>query len=211
MAGSNINQEKQLRASTNWRLKHQRRENIHRVIYLKVAGSVGRGHFKDECSHMRCRFYKMLGHVIVECPTLPENLNEGSKEVRKRPPIKSWEEKRETRGKAAYTGANRTAAAQHRPEEKRQEQQTQEDMTAMPSRANPRNRGTAEHSCVNPRIGGTAKHNCATPRVFIPISDQATQEFQQLSNVIGEIQLGHGNPTKEEIVAGLSLSISAKP
>lgn len=29
------------------------------------------------------------------------------------------------------------------------------------------------------------------------------QEFVQLTGVVGEIQPGHGNPTKEEIVSGL--------
>lgn len=34
------------------------------------------GHFKDECLSVRCRFCKMLGHVIAECSTLPEKLRE---------------------------------------------------------------------------------------------------------------------------------------
>lgn len=68
---------------------------------------------------MRCRFCKILEHVIAECPTLPQNLKEGPKEARKKHPMSSWVEKREIRGKAVYTGANKSATAMSKPKEKK--------------------------------------------------------------------------------------------
>lgn len=41
------------------------------------------GHFKDECPYLRCRFFKMLGHVIADCPTLPEKLRVNMNETRR--------------------------------------------------------------------------------------------------------------------------------
>lgn len=73
----------------------------------------------------------------------------------------------------------------------------------MTNCANPSNEKGDAHNLANPRQGSKAEHNCNTPRVFIPISDQATQELQQLYSVIGVIIPGHGSPTKEEIVNGL--------
>lgn len=35
-----------------------------------------KGQFKNECPYMRCRFCKMLSHVIAECPTLSEKLRD---------------------------------------------------------------------------------------------------------------------------------------
>lgn len=66
-------------------------------------------------------------------------------------------------------------------------------------------------SHANPWIEVTVEHSCATPRVFLLMSDQEVQEFNELIGIIGEIQPGHGNPTKEEIVTGLcELSISLR-
>lgn len=39
--------------------------------------------FKHECPYMRCRFCKMISHMIAECPTLPEKLREDPKETRR--------------------------------------------------------------------------------------------------------------------------------
>lgn len=55
----------------------------------------------------------------------------------------------------------------------------------------------------NPWARVAAKISHAIPHVFIPLSDQAIQEHKQLTSIIGEILLGHGNPTKEEIISGL--------
>lgn len=56
---------------------------------------------------------------------------------------------------------------------------------------------------ATPQDGVATKHKRTIACVFIPMLDQAVQVFNELSSIIGKIQPGHGNPTKDEIVAGL--------
>lgn len=65
-----INIEKKLESKTPRKRKFSPQHNKNDGCC--VCGK--KGHFKDECRYLRCRFCKMLGHVIAECPTLPKKL-----------------------------------------------------------------------------------------------------------------------------------------
>lgn len=111
-----------------------------------------KGHFKDECPYLRCRFCKMLNHVITECPTLPTKLRVNLNETRRSM----------LRTNKATMGDERSLMVQPRPKVIKHTQPTQREVAVMQSHANPRGEVAAEH-------------NCATPCVFIPMSDQTVQ------------------------------------
>lgn len=95
-------------------------------------------------------------------------------------------------------GDKRGSVAYPRPDAKKPTHPTQREVVVT-------------QSCAIPRDGVAAEHNHAIPRWFIPMSDQAMQEFSELTSIIGEIQPGHENTTKEKIVAGLcALSLSLR-